>query len=295
MKNSEIKPNREYKDSAFCLLFSEPKRAVELYNAITGENLPLDTELTYTTLKNAIYVDRRNDLGFVIKNRHLVLVECQSTINANIPLRCLGYVSRTLENLTDKRKIYGSKLVKVPAPEFYVFYVGQEDWNVRQLRLSDAFLEEPKENSIEIVVNLVNLNYTKGEEVLQRSPTLLGYSKLLAYIRDEFLANGGDLKSAIDVAVERCVKEGLIADFLEDNSKEVTGMLFDEISIEEFAEIRAQEAYDIGRSEGEQAGIERGAAQKEREIALQMLKEGMKPDLIAKLTGLSLEEIEKLQ
>ena len=51
MKSDEIKANREYKDSAFCLLFSEPRRAVELYNAITGENLPLDTELTYTTWK----------------------------------------------------------------------------------------------------------------------------------------------------------------------------------------------------------------------------------------------------
>ena len=64
-------------------------------------------------------------------------------------------------------------------------------------------------------------------------------------------------------------------------------MIMDGISVEEFAEIRAREAYDMG----EQAG----AAQKEREIALQMLKEGMKPDLIAKLTGLSAEEIEKLQ
>ena len=66
MKTEETIPNREYKDSAFCLLFSEPKRAVELYNAITGENLPLDTELTYTTLKNVLYMDRNNDLGFVI-------------------------------------------------------------------------------------------------------------------------------------------------------------------------------------------------------------------------------------
>ena len=78
-------------------LFSDPKRAVELYNAISGENLPPDTELTYTTL----------------------------------------------------------------------------------------------ENSIEIVVNLVNLNYNVDTEILKRSPTLLGYSKLLCYIREELASNGG--------------------------------------------------------------------------------------------------------
>lgn len=73
-------PRRNHKDSTFCLLFSEPKRAIELYNAITGENLPPDTELTYTTLENALYVDRNNDLGFVIQKRHLVMSECQSSI-----------------------------------------------------------------------------------------------------------------------------------------------------------------------------------------------------------------------
>ena len=39
------RPRRNHKDSTFCLLFSEPERAIELYNAVTGENLPPDTEL----------------------------------------------------------------------------------------------------------------------------------------------------------------------------------------------------------------------------------------------------------
>ena len=240
MKSDEVRPEKKHKDTIFRLLFSEPRRAVELYNAVTGEDLPLDTELTYTTLTNAIYIDRKNDLGFVINNRHLVLVECQSTVNMNIPLRCLGYVSRTLENLAGTENLYGSRLVKFPAPEFYVFYVGSANWDVKHLKLSDAFLEKPRENSIEVVVNLVNLNYNVDTEILKRSPSLLGYSKLLCYIREELASNGGDLKAAIDVAVKRCIKEGFIKDFLRTHSKEVTGMLFNEISVEEFAEIRAR-------------------------------------------------------
>ena len=153
------RPRRNHKDSTFCLLFSEPERAIELYNAVTGENLPPDTELTYTTLANALYIDRNNDLGFVIQKRHLVMSECQSTINWNIPMRCLGYVSRSLENLSGKEGLYGSKLVKFPAPEFYLFYVGSETWNTKTLKLSDSFQAPPKENSLELVVNFVNLNY----------------------------------------------------------------------------------------------------------------------------------------
>ena len=263
-------------------LFSDPKRAVELYNAISGENLPPDTELTYTTLENALYIDRKNDLGFVINNRHLVLVECQSTVNMNIPLRCLGYVSRTLENLVDENNLYGSKLIKFPAPEFYVFYVGSATWDVKHLKLSDAFLETPRENSIEIIVNLVNLNYNVDTEILKRSPSLLGYSKLLCYIREELASNGGNLKAAIDAAVKKCIDGGFIVDFLRNHSREVTGMLFKEISVDEFAEIRAREAYEIGHSEGEQSGI--------LETARKMKAEGIPAELIQKITNLSPEE-----
>ena len=300
------KPQRNHKDSTFCLLFSEPARAIELYNAVTGENLPPDTELTYTTLKNAIYIDRNNDLSFVVNDRYLVMSECQSTINRNIPMRCLGYVNRTLENLAGREVLYGRNLVKFPAPEFYLFYVGKEPWDRKTLRLSESFLVDPKENSLELVVNLINLSYTETSEILQRSPSLLGYSKLLYHIQEELSANGGDLKQAIDAAVKACMDEGLIADFLHKHSKEVTGMLFEEITVEEFAEIRAREAYadgekagydkgeKVGREEGEKTGLARGAAQEKREIAKKFKDSGISIEVIARNTGLTPEEIESL-
>ena len=292
------KPQRNHKDSTFCLLFSEPARAIELYNAVTGENLPPDTELTYTTLKNAIYIDRNNDLSFVVNDRYLVMSECQSTINRNIPMRCLGYVNRTLENLAGREVLYGRNLVKCPAPEFYLFYVGKEPWDRKTLRLSESFLVDPKENSLELVVNLINLSYTETSEILQRSPSLLGYSKLLYHIQEELSANGGDLKQAIDAAVKACMDEGLIADFLHKHSKGVTGMLFEEITVEEFAEIRAREAYadgeKAGRAEGEKSGLARGVAQEKREIAKTMKAKGLGIAMIAELTGLTPEEIAEL-
>ena len=280
------KPRRNHKDSTFCLLFSEPRRAVELYNAVSGENLPPDTELTYTTLENAIYVDRSNDLGFVINGRHLVMSECQSTVNWNIPMRCLGYVSRTLENLAGKEGLYGKNLVKFPAPEFYLFCVGKEQWGRKTLCLSESFLAEPKENSLELVVNLINLTYNEDSEILQRSPSLLGYSELLYHIQEELKINGGDLKQAIDAAVDTCMDEDLITDFLQKHSKEITGMLFQEITVEEFAEIRAREAY----ADGEKAG----AAQEKREIAKNLKESGVPIDVIAKSTGLTPEEVTEL-
>ena len=98
------------------------------------------------------------------------------------------------------------------------------------------------------------------------------------------------MKQAIDTAVKACMDEGLIADFLHKHSREVTGMLFHEITVEEFAEIRAREAY----ADGEKAGLARGAAQEKREIAKNFKDSGIPIDVIAKNTGLTLEEIEAL-
>lgn len=125
---------------------------------------------------------------------------------------------------------------------------------------------------------------------MQRSPSLLGYSKLLYHIQEELGANGGDLKQAIDTAVKVCMDEGLIADFLHKHSREVIGMLFHEITVEEFAEIRAREAY----ADGEKAGLARGAAQEKREIAKNLKNSGIPIDVIAKNTGLTQEEIAAL-
>ena len=287
-------PLYTHKDSTFRLLFSEKARAIELYNAINDTDLPPDTEITYTTLENAIYIDRKNDIGFVIDNRHLVLSEQQSTINLNMPLRCLGYASRTLENLTGTAGIYGKNRVRFPAPEFYTFYTGTETWDSQQLRLSENFLADPKENTLELVLNVINLNYSKQDKILTKSPTLLGYSKLIDYIRKYTAELGGNLKHAIDHAVKRCIREELLADFLRKHAREVTGMLFQEITAEEFAAIRAREAYGDGLKEGFENGEKAGANQREREIAANLKKSGIPLDVIAANTGLTLEEIEEL-
>ena len=88
--------------------------------------------------------------------------------------------------------------------------------------------------------------------------------------------------------------EGLIADFLHKHSKEVTGMLFEEITVEEFAEIRAREAYADGEKAGRAEGRSEGAAQEKREIAKSMKAKGLEFAMIAELTGLTPEEIAEL-
>ena len=75
-------------------------------------------------------------------------------------------------------------------------------------------------------------------------------------------------------------------------------MLFNEITVEEFAEIRAREAYEDGEksgfTKGETAGLAKGAAQKQQEIARNLMQLGLDLAQIRQATGLTAEEIEKL-
>ena len=62
------------------------------------------------------------------------------------------------------------------------------------------------------------------------------------------------------------------------------------MTLEEELKIRWHYGYD----EGKAAGLEKGAAQKQREIAKSMIKEGIAKEIIKKVTGLSADEVEEL-
>ena len=57
---------------------------------------------------------------------------------------------------------------------------------------------------------------------------------------------------------------------------------------------RERKGLEQGRAEGEASGLAKGASQKQREIAKNFKDSGVPLDLIAKNTGLSVEEIEGL-
>lgn len=255
--NKKSVPQRNYQDTVFRKLFSEPEAAIELFNALEGTDFKSDTLVEFTTLEDAVYVGLKNDLGFIINDKFLLLSESQSTINHNMPLRMLEYIARTYETIIPMAELYWRKNLKIPAPEFFVFYTGSEKWDVSELRLSDSYLGDAPENSLELIVKVIKMEYNKDNDndndktnkVLERSEKLRGYSTLLGYIRT-YRREGYGLKEAIDTAISRCICENILKDFLEHNSPEVGSMLYNDITNEEFAEIRAQEAREDARKEG---------------------------------------------
>ena len=86
---TEAKTNRKYKDSVFTLLFGEKNNLLELYNAIRNTNYGSDTDIRITTLDDVLFMERINDISFVIEGKLVVLIEHQSTVNPNMPLKML--------------------------------------------------------------------------------------------------------------------------------------------------------------------------------------------------------------
>ena len=122
---SEVKVQRNYKDSIFRMLFKDKENLLSLYNALNQTNYTDVTGLEITTLENVVYMNYKNDVSFVF-DFELMLYEHQSTINPNMPLRDLFYVADILQKRIYDKGLYGSKLIRIPSPRFVVFYNGTD-------------------------------------------------------------------------------------------------------------------------------------------------------------------------
>jgi hypothetical protein len=238
-----MKVNRNYKASLFSSLFSDENRIREVYGALKGVPVAPDEPVQIDTLTDVLFMDQVNDLSFTIGNRLVVLIEHQSSINPNMPLRLLLYIARLYERIIDRKNLYTSTQIPVPKPEFYVFYNGMDEQSDRETKkLSDLFVEKGVEPfPLELIVEIININTGHNTELLQNSETLYGYSTFITKGR-EFYKQTDNLAEAITKAVRWCIREGILVDYLKTNGSEVENMLITEWNQEEFVRVRTQEA-----------------------------------------------------
>ena len=315
---TQEKANRNYKDSVFVDLFAHDVTAKEnfisLYNALHGTNLDAKTtDVQPVMLERVLYMKYYNDVAMLIDGKIVILIEHQSTINQNMPFRFLEYIARIYEKITTKDEKFGRKLVKLPVPEFYVFYNGKDDYPVESvMKLSDAFmqldskLKNQLENTsypLEISVKVININVDKENPILKHCETLKQYSEFIEQVRF-------NIESAVPEpltnAIKEAIKKGFLSDYLNRKSTEVQNMLLAEYDYDTDIAVQRKEAFEDGFSAGEERGrnegisiglsqgISQGAQQAKLETAKSMKSENMPVNTIARFTGLSVEEIEKL-
>ena len=278
------KENREHKDSLFVDLFYQDETAkknlLSLYNALHDTNYKDETIIRKVKIDDVLYKNFKNDISCEVNGLVLVFGEHQSTINRNMPLRCLMYVGRAYEQLVDSKARYRTTLVKIPTPEFYVFYNGEKEQPLEQvLSLSDAFMNPAGENSVELKVKVININSDKAHGILDKCGILKEYSQFISTVRKY-----SEEESAIKKAIKECIEKGILADYLKRKGSEVENMLIAEYSYEEDMQVKLQEGIWQGRREGITLSAD----------IFQMVKKN--PDLtnvqIAENLGCSVEDVE---
>jgi len=259
-ENETTISNREVKASAFTTYFGEPENASQLYAALADEEA-IPEDITYVTLEGVLFIARKNDLAFTVKNRVLVISEHQSTINENMPLRDLLYLGCALEKLLDKRTIYRRRLVKLPTPEFFVFYNGNDPQPPEKiLRLSDAYLEKMAHPMLELEVKMININLPSGHRLLEECRPMYEYSWFIQQIKD-YLREGWTRDAAVTQAVNDCIEEGILVEFMKKHGSEVANMLYTQWNYDEAVSVEREEAYEEGREAGKAIGITIGKAE----------------------------------
>ena len=284
--------NRQYKDTVFRMLFSEKENLLSLYNAVTGNAYQNADDLKIVTLENAIYMGMKNDLAFMLET-NIYLYEHQSTLNPNIPLRDLIYIGIEYQQYVDDKSLYSSRLQKIPAPKFMVFYNGTDAVDDRvELRLSNAYEHLAGEPDLELKALMLNVNEGHNKELMEQCQTLKEYAIYVARVRQ--YASEMNLNDAVARAIDECIKEGILVEFLRKNRSEVKMVSILEYD-KEWEEKKLRKAeYEAGKEDGKSEGIEIGRDKTMAEIICNMIKSGFSIERIAEVTGKKAEQIQTI-
>ena len=202
--------NRKYKDSVFTDLFGTDKYGkqnfLDLYNALADTDFKLsDVKLERKVIEQALYKTFNNDVSWIINGKLVVLVEHQSTVNENMPFRCLEYVTRIYEGIVPPKVRYAEKVYKIPNPDFYVVYVGKKDQPMEQeMRLSDAFYEKDG-SKLELVVKLKNCSNSESLPISRNCDILREYCQFIEIV--ERMYNKRFPKRSFKTAIETAISQ----------------------------------------------------------------------------------------
>lgn len=283
--------NRKYKSTVFTMIFSEKEKLLELYNAVTGKNYKDPEALTINTIKGAVYMMYNNDISFIIDSR-ISLYEHQSTYNPNMPLRLYLYFSELLADFTKNMNLYGSTLIHIPTPRFVVFYNGVDDRpDYERHCISEAFKIKEEETMLELKVDVYNVNIGHNREMMEACKTLAEYAEYVSRVR-KYAAELPTTELAVDRAIDECIKEGILREFLQTQRAEAKVMSIYEYDQEAHMRMEREEWFEKGQ-EAAAERVKEAEAKAEQAEAKAEKAEAEKKEAEAEIARLK-EEISRL-
>jgi len=285
---------RQYQDTVFRMYFNDAERLKEVAGALHGKIYTAEEPVQIMTLEGTFLSQMKNDISFLLKNRHLLFMEHQSTVNRNMALRCLYYVCEQLKQYIPSKKLYQNAPIRIPVPEFHVFYTGSRDMpETYQMKLSDAYMNAAEEINLELKVNFHNIAYDREKVLLQKSRSLRDYSFFIDRIKGN-MADGMERSQAIREAMRYCEAHDIMKEFLQQHEGEVVDMVNFEWNQKDFEEAIMEEGIERGLARGRAEGRSEGRSEEKNAFVVELLKEKLPMETIAKVSKLSVEKIQEL-
>ncbi len=266
------------KDSVFSDLFKMKKYLLQLYKALHPEDTAAtEDELADITIRNVLTDNLYNDLGFSLGEKIFILVEAQSVWTLNIIIRALLYLTQTYHDYFERtnQNLYKSKKVKMPKPELYVVYVGDQKNVPDTITLSKEFFGGVDGIAIDVKVKVICESDTDS---------IINQYIIFSKVYDEQRTKYGRTKKAITETIRICKDRNVLREYLEDREKEVISIMMSLYDEEEVMRSYIKSE----RYEAEQ--------NKAKKTAIHLLKLGkMSLEDIAEATELSLDMIKELE
>ena len=274
----KVVAKRKAKDSVFLDLFRNKSYLLKLYKTLHPEDTTAtEDSLTDVTIENVLTDNLYNDLGFVVGNKLMILIEAQSTWTMNILVRVLLYLAQSYHEYFQRtsQNYYKSKKVKIPKPELYVIFTGNKGRKPDRISLSKEFFEG------------ADIDVEVKAKVIYESDTddIINQYIIFCKVFNEQTKEHGMIQKAVTETIRICKNRNILREYLLEREKEVVTImmsLFDEEQIMK----------SFIRSERHEA-----AQDKVKEKAILMLQKGKisVDEIQTFFPELSVEEIEEVK
>lgn len=241
------------KDTVFTDLFRDVKNQRDLYLSLHPGDCITEEEINTVTIQPTMVDGIYNDLGFIAKDKLIVMVEAQSTWNLNMPLRQLMYYVETVRNEyigTDLSKLYRTSPISIPRPELYVAYTGDRVDKPEVIRFSDVYFDGER-SDIDVTVHMIYGD--DGNNIIDQ------YIKF-AKKSDRLFKEYGRSNETVIRLIEECKRENILLDYLSKKEKEVVTIMTTLFDQEKLTESYGRDRYNSGVMDGMQTGLQSGEA-----------------------------------
>jgi hypothetical protein len=294
-KVHEVKAKRTAKNSVFIDLFRDKKNLLELYKTLHPEdNTATEDSLTDVTIENVLTDNLYNDLGFIVGDRLMILVEAQSTWTMNILVRVFLYLAQSYHEYFQRtnQNCYKSKKVKMPRPEIYVIFTGNRGRKPDKICLSEEFFGGA---DVDIEVKARVIYESNTDDIINQ---YIVFCKVF----NEQTRKCGMTKKAVTETIRICKDSDVLREYLSNKEKEVVTImmrLFDEEEIlKSYIRSERYEAAQEAAQEATRRATQETTLRVAKKTAITMIKKGRLsvdeiPTFFPELTPDDIEDIKK--